>query len=81
MKKMTLFTFTLVLLVYIGGGVLLAQPKYQPKYLRQDDKAFNDLTIRTDNNGRIGGPMDRVQKDRQSKPQYFLQRLRSKFWP
>jgi hypothetical protein len=52
MKKITLL-FTLVLLVYIEISVLLAQPKYQPKYLRQDDKAFNDLTIRTTDNGWI----------------------------
>ncbi len=37
----------------MGGGRLLSQTKYQPKYLRQDDKVFNDLTIRTDNSGWI----------------------------
>ena len=55
MKKLLLSLF---LLVYGGGGLLLAQntggvPQYQPKYLRQDDKAFKDLTIQTTDNGWI----------------------------
>jgi uncharacterized membrane protein YkoI len=37
----------------MGRGRLFSQNKYEPKYLRQDDKAFNDLTIRTDNSGWI----------------------------
>ena len=50
MKKLLL---SLLLLVYGGGVLLLAQDKYQPKYLRQDDKAFKDLTIQTTDNGWI----------------------------
>ena len=34
------------------GGGLLAQ-KYQPKYLREDDKTFKNLTARADNDGWI----------------------------
>ena len=48
MKKLLL---SLLLLVY--GGVGLFAQKYQPKYLRQDDKAFKDLTIQTTDNGWI----------------------------
>jgi hypothetical protein len=40
MKKNILFV--LLLLVYEGG--LLAQTKYQPKYLREDNKEFKNLT-------------------------------------
>jgi hypothetical protein len=48
MKK----TFTLLLIIY-WGGVLLAQNKYQPKYLREDDKNFKSVTKRADNDGWI----------------------------
>ncbi|TAG51011.1 MAG: M4 family peptidase, partial [Runella slithyformis] len=36
----------------MGGGGLLAQ-KYQPKYLRENDKSFKELTIKTTENGWI----------------------------
>jgi hypothetical protein len=44
--------FCLLLIVYGERGVL-AQIKYQPKYLREDDKNFKNLTARTDENGWI----------------------------
>lgn len=37
----------------MGGGGLLGQNKYQPKYLREDNKAFKDLTEKTTDNGWI----------------------------
>ncbi|TAE36636.1 MAG: hypothetical protein EAZ70_10720 [Runella slithyformis] len=36
----------------MGGRGLLAQ-KYQTKYLREDNKEFKDLTLRTTENGWI----------------------------
>ena len=48
MKKI----FTLLLIVYWGGG-LFAQNKYQPKYLRADDKNFKNITVRADDDGWI----------------------------
>ncbi len=37
----------------MGGGVLFAQGKYQPKYLREDNKEFKNLTEKSTDNGWI----------------------------
>lgn len=50
MKKA--FLVLLTLLVYEGGGRLIAQ-KYQPKYLREDNKEFKNLTEKATDNGWI----------------------------
>ena len=50
MKKLLL---SLLLLVYGEGVLLLAQNKYQPKYLREDNKAFKELTTRASNMGSL----------------------------
>ena len=50
MKKYIIYL--IIGMVFVGGGSLLAQ-KYQPKYLREDNKIFKDLTERTTDNGWI----------------------------
>ena len=49
MKK----NLTFVLLLIICGETSLIAQKYQPKYLREDNKAFKSLTERTTENGWI----------------------------
>lgn len=56
MKKHLIFF--LIYIVY-GTGQLLAQ-KYQPKYLREDNKEFKNLTTRTDNDGWIEFKKERI---------------------
>jgi hypothetical protein len=41
MKKYLIFS---LICIVCGGGQLLAQ-KYQPKYLREDNKAFSPLVV------------------------------------
>ena len=50
----------------MGGGGLIAQ-KYQPKYLREDDQNFKNLTVRTDNDGWI-----EFKKDAKLNPNTFF---------
>jgi hypothetical protein len=50
MKKITLL---FALLIVYGEGVLFAQGKYQPKYLREDNKEFKNLTEKSTDNGWI----------------------------
>ena len=58
----------------MGGGGLLAQ-KYQPKYLRNNDEVFKNLTERTTENGWTVRRRDNFQKGSQNKSKYLLQRL------
>jgi Zn-dependent metalloprotease len=54
MKK--IFILALTLLVYLGGGVFAQtsnSAKYSPKYLREDNKEFKNLTEKTTDNGWI----------------------------
>lgn len=44
--------FFSLLLIFYGYERVIAQ-KYQPKYLREDDKNFKNLTVRADNDGWI----------------------------
>ena len=53
------------------GGGLFAQ-KYQPKYLREDNKAFKDLTERTTENGWTVRRRDNFQEGSQNKSKYLL---------
>jgi hypothetical protein len=49
MKK--LIILSMILLVYGGGRLLSQQPnaQYNPKYLRENDQNFKEITTRTDN--------------------------------
>lgn len=49
MKKHLILFLTCIV---CGGGQLLAQ-KYQPKYLREKDETFKNLTLQTTENGWI----------------------------
>ena len=53
MKK--LLILTTICLVYWGGGLLAQQgnSQYTPKYLREDNQAFKNLTTRATENGWI----------------------------
>lgn len=46
--------FLILFLVYIVHGInLLFAQKYQPKYLREKDETFKNLTLQTTENGWI----------------------------
>ncbi|AXE19182.1 hypothetical protein DR864_16185 [Runella rosea] len=62
MKKILIF---LICLVY-GGGRLIAQ-KDRPKYLREDDKSFKEMTTRVSENGWI-----EFKKEAKINPQSFF---------